>query len=550
MAQLVPGDEPVLGVIPDQHHERRFHPQRRLDLLRVHHEARVAGDRDHFALGVRELGGDRARHRDSHRGKAVGDDAGVRPLGAIHARHPHLVRADVGDGDILRRQHFAQIPYDFLRLDREAVVGGVARAVVEDRLAQCLERRALLRFRLQRNPAQARGDVAQGAHRDDVMRVDLGRQRVDVDDGLVSVRIPHVRVILDHVVAHADHDVGLVERKPRQVARLEADRAQRQLVRERDDALGHERVRDRDPQDLGEGYERIGRALANDAIARKDHRILRRGDDLRGLLDLGVGCVRGISRLHLDRFAGEFQFGDVLGEIDEGAARLFRLGDLERLAHDFRHDLGFANLRAVLGNRRKEINQIEYLVAFLVQTCRRALARNGDDRSAVHVGVGDPRDQVGRTGTQRRHAHARAAGEAPVDVGHERRALLVMRGDEPDAAVEKRIHDVDVLLARNTEDVLDPFVLKAFNEQLGGGRHRTPKDCLFPGVVAIGDAVDLQRRTLRYTPRQRLRKLPCRRFPAQVAGANLVDVQRFVDALAHALREVTAADMVEHHRRG
>src|SRR5437867_664485 len=66
--------------------------------------------------------------------------------------------------------------------------------------------------------------------------------------------------------------------------------------------------------------------------------------------------------------------------------------------------------------------------------------------------------------------------------------------------------------------------------------------------VAIGDAVDLQLRNLRYTPRQRLRKLPCRRFPAQVAGANLVDVQRLVDALAHTPREVIAADMVEHHR--
>src|SRR5207302_712551 len=66
----------------------------------------------------------------------------------------------------------------------------------------------------------------------------------------------------------------------------------------------------------------------------------------------------------------------------------------------------------------------------------------------------------------------------------------------------------------------------------------------FRTFVAISDAVKL-----RYTPRQRLRKLARRRFSAEVAGADGVDMQRFVDAPAHALREVLAPDMVKHHRR-
>ena len=71
-------------------------------------------------------------------------------------------------------------------------------------------------------------------------------------------------------------------------------------------------------------------------------------------------------------------------------------------------------------------------------------------------------------GTQRGHAHARAAGQAAVDVGHEGRALLVVRGDELDRAVEQRIHDVDVLFAGDAEDVLDTFVLQALDEQFSG----------------------------------------------------------------------------------
>ena len=89
---------------------------------------------------------------------------------------------------------------------------------------------------------------------------------------------------------------------------------------------------------------------------------------------------------------------------------------------------------------------------------------------AVHVGVGDAGDEVGRARTERRHAHAGAAGQASVHVGHERRALLVVRGDELDRAVEQRIHHVDVLFAGNAEDVLDALVLEALHEQLGGGR--------------------------------------------------------------------------------
>ncbi len=98
---------------------------------------------------------------------------------------------------------------------------------------------------------------------------------------------------------------------------------------------------------------------------------------------------------------------------------------------------------------------------------RGTLAGNGHHRSPVHVGVRDPGDQIGRAGPQRRQAYTRLAGQAPVYVGHEGGALFVPHGDEPDVAVEQRIHDVQVLFARNAEDVLDPFVLQATHKQFG-----------------------------------------------------------------------------------
>jgi hypothetical protein len=60
------------------------------------------------------------------------------------------------------------------------------------------------------------------------------------------------------------------------------------------------------------------------------------------------------------------------------------------------------------------------------------------------------------------------AGEAAVNVGHKGRALLVPCRDELDGAVEERIHDIDVLLARHAENIFDPFILEAFYKQLCG----------------------------------------------------------------------------------
>ena len=226
MPQLMPGDQAVFGVVPDQDDERGLHPESGFDLLRIHHEAGVSCDRNHFAIGVRQLGRDCARHRDAHRGKSVRNNASVGSLGLVHARHPHLVSPDVRDRDVLRAQGFAQIPDDLLRLDRKGDVLGVFRAIFRDGLAHGLERVHRLRFGTQGNTPKGGTQIAEGANRDDIVRIDFCGLHIDVNDRLVAVRVPHVRVVFDHVVADADHDIGLLEGEPRNVACLQADRSE------------------------------------------------------------------------------------------------------------------------------------------------------------------------------------------------------------------------------------------------------------------------------------------------------------------------------------
>ncbi len=109
------------------------------------------------------------------------------------------------------------------------------------------------------------------------------------------------------------------------------------------------------------------------------------------------------------------------------------------------------------------------LVGLLVEAVQAGLRGDRDERMRVEVGVRDPEHQVDRARAERGQAHARTSRERAVGVGHERRAAFVTGRDEPDRGVRERIDHVEVLLARQPEDVLDPLVLEALDEQAGNG---------------------------------------------------------------------------------
>ena len=72
-------------------------------------------------------------------------------------------------------------------------------------------------------------------------------------------------------------------------------------------------------------------------------------------------------------------------------------------------------------------------------------------RRVIQVRVGHAGDQVRGPGPQSRQAHARLAGQPPVNVGHERRRLLVPGSDELDRTIQHDVHHVQVFLARQPE---------------------------------------------------------------------------------------------------
>ena len=136
--------------------------------------------------------------------------------------------------------------------------------------------------------------------------------------------------------------------------------------------------------------------------------------------------------------------------------------------------------RVPLRDRLEHRDDVDVLVGLLVHALEVALAGQRDERRAVEERVGDAGDEVGRARPERAEADAGAPGQAPVHVGHVGAALLVADGDERDRGVLERLVEVQRLLARDAEDVLDALGLEALHEQV----RRLPLRPLAPSLIA------------------------------------------------------------------
>ena len=156
----------------------------------------------------------------------------------------------------------------------------------------------------------------------------------------------------------------------------------------------------------------------------------------------------------------------VLGQLDVRGAGLLALGDLEGLAHHLGDDVRVGQPRVPLGDRPHHAHQVDVLVRLLVHPLQVALPGERHQRGAVEVGVRDRRGEVERARAERAQADAGVAGQPAVDVGHVGAALLVADRHEVDRRARQRLVEVERLLARDAEDVLDALGLEAFHEHV------------------------------------------------------------------------------------
>ena len=219
--------------------------------------------------------------------------------------------------------------------------------------------------------------------------------------------------VLDEVVADRDDQVGPVEAGQHVVARLEADRHQRQVRAVVHRPLAHERDGHRHVQAAGEPSQGARGVPAQHAVAGQDDGSRRRGDEpgrvVQGLLGrLGEVGVSGDQRSQVGRRL-EPRGGDVLRQLDVGRAGFGQLGHAERLAHDLGDRAGPLDALVPLRDGPEQPHDVDVLVRLLVDLAEARLAGQGDHRGAVQERVGHARHEVGRPGPERRHGHRRHA---------------------------------------------------------------------------------------------------------------------------------------------
>ena len=180
VAQLMPADQTVLVVVPDEDDDGGPNTQRGLDLLAVHQEAGVAGDRYRCALRMGQLRCDGPRHADPHRSETVRDDARVRALSLVEPGGPHLVRPHVADDDVLRPENLPEVREDALGHHGERRVLRMLGVLMEDEVPQRPELRLLLRPRHLADPLQGFANIADDSGGQDVVLIHFGRRLVYV----------------------------------------------------------------------------------------------------------------------------------------------------------------------------------------------------------------------------------------------------------------------------------------------------------------------------------------------------------------------------------
>ena len=258
------------------------------------------------------------------------------------------------------------------------------------------------------------------------------------------------------------------------ISSLQPHGHQREVAPVVDRALAHEGHGDGDVQTAGKGAQLGCGPAPQHAVAGQHDRSLGLGDELGGMGDGLVRGLREIGLVGLDRDPHRTLFGrhprEVLGKLDVGGAGLLQLGEAERLAHDLRNRVDALHAGVPLGHGLEHANDVDELVGFLVELVRAGLSRDRDHWRTVEIGVGDAGHEVGRPGPERRHGDGTAAGQAPMDVGHERSSLLVARRDVPDGVLPgEGIEDGHRFLAGHREDVLAAFGGKAINQEARAG---------------------------------------------------------------------------------
>ena len=386
------------------------------------------------------------------------------------------------------------VGHDPLGLEREAVIGRAACQL------SCQQRADLPAACPRLPPAggcggqsvQGAADVSLDTDLDVVAGINFRGEPAQVQDPLVPARVDPGRVELLQLIAGADDYVRLIESEVNVVMPHEPHRAKGIRVVIGEDPLAVEGGCHRQAQLLGEAPHSARRAGPGGPVAGEHDRLPRAAEHRRSPLDLPCRRLVRPGDVEVERSQPlRHAHGlDVLGHGQIDRAGTFGLRELERLADHLRDRARGQDHVRPLGHRREHRHQIDALVGLLVDPVQADLCRQSHYRRTVRRRICRAQEQVDRARSQGRRAHPGAPSQAAVDLGHERRRLLVAHQHIPDRRAGQGVSETDVLLARDTEHDGDALTLQTAHKQIRNakllGHHRSlpPDSSGLAGSVA------------------------------------------------------------------
>ena len=130
--------------------------------------------------------------------------------------NPHFVRADVGQQNVVRSHNLTRVPQCFLRFDGafRCVVFIFGKIFAHAGTNFFLQRKVIVRQAVfvdafVEHPECVREITDEFDFRV-IMFIDLGRQKVGMQDGLFFAFVPQHRVILNHVETERDDKISII----------------------------------------------------------------------------------------------------------------------------------------------------------------------------------------------------------------------------------------------------------------------------------------------------------------------------------------------------
>ena len=282
---------------------------------------------------------------------------------------------------------------------------------------------------------------------------------MQMNDFFVSGGIEPRRRELLQFIAHADNHIRLIEAEVDIIVHHEAHGPEGVGVVVRKDPLAVEGRGHRNLQLFGEADQGLLRPVAGRPVSGQDDGGPGRLQQPGRLGDLGRVRGRGLHRMHGQGPQRRFdrQRFHVLGDGQIDGAGPLRLGQVEGVADHLGRRPGVRRVSAHLVTGLNMAHQVHHLMGLLVDPPQAHLGAEGHQRGAVRLGVGDPEQQVDGPGAEGGEANPRLAGDPAVHLGHEGGALLRAHQDKAHGRIVEGIHQVDDLLAGETEDVILPL---------------------------------------------------------------------------------------------